>query len=191
MENKIESVVINFDVLREHKLSINEYLTLYDLVCPDCISFLYRTSSIDMKSLESKGLIKMLPTGTIVREKARKMFRLDEDYFLKWLNTYPIRVIKSRGGSRVLSPASDETIEGRKLRKKWKTLFKGNPDAEEKAIKVLELEVAMRIKSNDLEYMVEASRWLNGGYHEKMEYLLEEKTDVTGGIVDNYEEDWN
>jgi hypothetical protein len=49
----------------------------------------------------------------------------------------------------------------------------------------------MRIKSDDLEYMVEATRWLNGGYHEKMEYLLEEKTDVTGGIVDNYEEDWN
>ncbi len=189
--SKLNTVTINFEVLIQNKLSINEYLTLYDLVCPDCISDHYRTSSIDMTSLEKKGLIKMTAAGTVVREKARKMFRLDEDYFLKWLNTYPIRVVKSRGGSRVLSPAGDETIEGRKLRKKWQTLFVGDPDAEEKAIKVLELEVAMRIKSNDLEYMVEATRWLNGGYHEKMEYLLEEKTDVTGGIVDNYEEDWN
>ncbi|MDG1558987.1 MAG: hypothetical protein P8R03_05665, partial [Candidatus Poseidoniaceae archaeon] len=66
----------------------------------------------------------------------------------------------------------------------------GNPKAQDKAIRVLEAEVAMRIKANDLEYMVEAARWLNGGYHEKYEYLLEEKTDVTNGIVDSYEEDW-
>tara|TARA_R100000541_G_scaffold31874_2_gene40687 strand:- start:647 stop:1219 length:573 start_codon:yes stop_codon:yes gene_type:complete len=189
--SKVDSVIINFDVLKSNNLSINEYLTLYDLVCPDCITDHYRTSSIDVINLEKKGLIKLTEAGTVIREKARKMFRLDEDYFLKWLTAYPVRVVKSTGGSRVLSPAKADTIEGRKLRKKWQALFVGNPEAEEKAIKVLELEVAMRIKSKDLEYMVEATRWLNGGYHEKMEYLLEEKTDVTGGIVDNYEEDWN
>jgi hypothetical protein len=189
--SKINSITIDFKVLNQNKLSINEYLTLYDLVCPDCINDHYRTSTVDIVNLEKKGLIKLTASGTVIREKARKMFRLDEDYFLQWLNAYPIRVIKSRGGSRVLSPAKADTIEGRKLRKKWQTLFVGNPEEEQKAIKVLEAEVAMRTKSHDLEYMVEATRWLNGGYHEKMEYLLEEKTDVTGGIVDNYEEDWN
>ncbi len=39
--------------------------------------------------------------------------------------------------------------------------------------------------------MVEAMRWLNGGYHEKYEYLIEEKSDVNSmGIITDNEEDW-
>ena len=30
--------------------------------------------------------------------------------------------------------------------------------------------------SGDLEYMVEAARWLNEGYHEKYSYLLDNDT---------------
>ncbi len=187
----MNSLTIDFDVLKANGININMYLTLYKLVCPDCINEIWRNGTQDMTGLEKKGFIKMTSEGTVLREKAKKMFKLDEDYFLKWLNAYPIRVQKSQGGSRALSPASDETVEGKKLRKKWVAMFKGRPEAEMKAIKVLELEVAMRIKSGDLEYMVEASRWLNGGYHEKYEYQIDEKTNVTNNIVTNYEEDWN
>jgi len=186
--NKVE---IYFDTLRENNLSINEYLALYNVVCGNCVAEFFVAEQSHLDSLEKKGFIKIIGNKTALRESAKDLFKIKEDYFLKWLNSYPIRVRKTTGGSRVLSPASDETIEGKRLRKKWKTMFKGNPKAEEKAIRVLEAEVLMRKKANDLEYMVEAARWLNGGYHEKYEYLLEEKTDVTNGIVDSYEEDWN
>ena len=186
----MNKIVIDFDVLKENNLSINEYLTLYNIVCGNCIAGVFDSSQDNIDSLEKKGFIKVTSSGTVLRESAKEMFKIKEDFFLKWLNAYPIRVRKTTGGSRVLSPASDETIEGKKLRSKWKKMFKGNPKAEDKAIRVLEAEVAMRIKANDLEYMVEAARWLNGGYHEKYEYLLEEKTDVTNGVVDSYEEDW-
>ena len=35
-------------------------------------------------------------------------------------------------------------------------------------------DVAARTKSGELEFMVEATRWLNEGYHEKYSFLLEE-----------------
>ena len=188
----MDNITIDFSLLKKNKLSISEYLTLYNMICPDCISGMYIDRLEDVDNLQRMGFIKITLKGNVLRAKAKSMFQIKEDHFLVWLNKYPIRVKKSYGGSRSLSPASDETIEGRKLRKKWQQMFAGNPQGELKAIKVLELEVAMRIKSNDLEFMVEATRWLNGGYHEKYEYLIEEKTDVSkGGVVDDYEEDWS
>tara|TARA_R110000868_G_scaffold359380_1_gene621243 strand:- start:9844 stop:10404 length:561 start_codon:yes stop_codon:yes gene_type:complete len=185
----MDSLTVEFSLLKKHNISLNEYLALYNLVCPGCIGHIFTHRSSDVAGLEKKGFIKLTSEGIILREKANLMFHVGEDYFLKWLNTYPMKVNKSTGGSRVLSPKSDETTEGRKLRKNWKTRFKGAPEKEILAIKVLEAEVAMRIKANDLEFMVEAARWLNGGYYEKYEYLLEEKTDVINGVVD-YSEDW-
>ena len=187
----MDKITIDFAILTANDLNINQYLTLYNFACPGCISHIYRGKMDDMVILENKGFIKIINKEVVLREKAKDMFQInDEDFFLKWLLAYPIRVQKTSGGSRALSPASDETIEGRNLRAKWKKLFKGNVEGEMKAIHVLEAEVAMRIKAGDLEYMVEASRWLNGGFHEKYEYLLDEKTDVNSqGIVD-YQEDW-
>lgn len=65
---------------------------------------------------------------------------------------------------------------GKRLKKKWNSIFKKNIEAEEKAIKVLQLQVKQMEKSGDLEYMVEATRWLNEGYHEKYSYLLDQDT---------------
>lgn len=189
----MDKISIDFNLLKLNNLTINEYLILYRILFPASEAarmFNYRKS--ELTELEKKGFIKILPdTGVSVRAKTRDLFHVKEDYFLKWLLAYPIRVNKSSGGSRVLSPAGDETIAGKQLRKKWDKLFKGDPTAQEQALKVLELEVAMRIKSNDLEYMVEAARWLNGGYHEKYSYLLEEGiNDSPSGTAVDYEDDW-
>ena len=188
----MDKITIDLNILKENDLNIDEYLTLYSLAFPDVIAETFSPKDESRISLEKKGFIKITLNGIILRESTRILFNIGKkDYFLEWLNKYPIRARTSRGGTRVLSPKSDETIEGKKLRKKWESMFKGDPYEEMKAIAVLEAEVAMRIKSNDLEFMVEAPRWLNGGYHEKMEYLLEEKNDSINGIVTDYEEDWN
>ena len=129
-----------------------------------------------------------------MRHKTDDLFSTKEDFFLKWLLSYPIKVNKSHGGTRALSPASDETILGKKLRAKWVKIFKGNPEGEKDAIKVLDAEVLMRKKSGDLEYMVEAARWLNEGYHEKNSYLISEPEEgavpEVGSTNYNNEEDY-
>lgn len=53
-------------------------------------------------------------------------------------------------------------------------IFKKDIVAQENAIKVLELQLEDMKKSGDLEFMVEATRWLNEGYHEKYSYLLDD-----------------
>ena len=53
-------------------------------------------------------------------------------------------------------------------------MFKKDIRAQEKAIGVLERQISADTKSGDMEYFVEASRWLNEGYHEKYSYLLDE-----------------
>lgn len=187
----MENITIDLTLLRKLNLSINEYLSLYNLVCPGCIDTIFIPRSSDIVRLEKKGYVKITPDEVILRELAKDLFGVKDDYFLQWLTTYPIRVKKSTGGSRALSPRSDDTIEGKKLRKKWNTMFRGKPLEEKRAIKVLEAELEMRRKANSLEFMVESARWLNGGYHEKYEYLLEEDTNVdANGLVISHEEDW-
>ena len=134
--------------------------------------------------------VKRIPDGNIVlRGKGKSLFHVKRDIFLEWLGAYPIKVYKTGGGTRALSPANDNTILGKKLRKKWEMSF-NDPNDEDKALRVLKAEVEMRRKSNDLEFMVEATRWLNQGFYQKYEYLLEESTDSSNGIIYDNSEDW-
>ena len=55
-------------------------------------------------------------------------------------------------------------------------IFKKDTGKQRQAIDVLALQVKDMKRSGDLEYMVEAARWLNEGYHEKYSYLLESNT---------------
>lgn len=113
-----------------------------------------------------------------MRAKSDKMFSVvTVDLFTKWLDIYPVKVNKSRGGTRSLSPKDATTIVGKTLQKKWNMLFRKDIAAQKKAILVLELEIAEKTRSGDLEYMVEARRWLNEGYFEKYEYLIDDFKD--------------
>ena len=118
----------------------------------------------------------MSKEGIILRDKASVFFADESDLFIKWLRTYPTSVKKKHGGNRALSPADEKTILGEKLRKKWDQIFRKDTQKQQLAIRVLELEVKDKTKSGDLEYMVEATRWLNEGYHEKYSYLLDQDT---------------
>jgi hypothetical protein len=64
---------------------------------------------------------------------------------------------------------------GKKLRKKWDSTFKKDIQAQKNAIKVLKSYILDKTKTDDLGYMVEASRWLNDGRHEVYSYYLDEE----------------
>jgi hypothetical protein len=168
-------ILIPMDDLNKKGLSINEYLILYNLVNNQCISLMFDHTDKQIVRLEMKGYVKVLNQEVCIREKTVKMFGTDKDLFLTWLEIYPVRVKKTRSpGSRALSPKDANTMLGKRLRNKWSLIFKKDIKAQEEAIKVLELQLKDMKKSGDLEFMVEAARWLNEGYHEKYAYLLEE-----------------
>jgi hypothetical protein len=169
----LENITIPVSIIVENKLSINDYLILYDIASGGSIKGLINCSIGELVSLEQKGFIKLADNTVYLRDKASVFFSVSEDLFLEWLKTYPVQVKRKHGGKRALSPDKEDTILGKKLRKKWTMVFKKNIEAQRKAIRVLELQLKDMSKSGDLEYMVEASRWLNEGYHEKYSYLLD------------------
>jgi hypothetical protein len=172
----MDNITLPIGDIVKNKISINEYLLLYNIANGFVITGILDTSLESLTTLESKGFIKVSKDGLFLREKASIFFVLDDDLFIKWLRTYPTSVRKKHGGQRALSPAAADTMLGKKLRKKWELIFRNNAQKQEVAIRVLELEVKDKTKSGDLEYMVEATRWLNEGYHEKYSYLLDSDT---------------
>jgi len=188
----MKSITIDFNFLEEEKLNINEYLILYNLANKNIIEKRIQYDENDLYYLEKRGWLKLIDGKVILRQNTIEKFIPKKDHFLTWLLDYPIKVNKSNGGSRHLSPASDETILGRQLRKKWESIFKGKPiNKQQEAIDILNAHVKMMKKSGDLEYMVEATRWLNAGYYEQYAYLLTEDGSKThNGANTNYKEDY-
>jgi hypothetical protein len=180
-------ISIDFELLKKYKISINEYLILYDVANDHSISGVFSYSVAELVALEKKALIKLTEEGIFLRGKSSEIFSSKEDYFAQWIEAYPTAVKKNAGGVRSLSPASADTILGARLRKKWDLIFKKDIEKQLFAIKVLQAEVSDKKKSGDLEYMVEAARWLNEGFHEKFEHLVSESKEVDN----NYSsEDW-
>jgi hypothetical protein len=171
----MDNITIPVDDIVKNGLSINEYLLLYNISNGYAISGLLDPSLVSLSLLEKKGFIKLSDNQVFLRDKAKVFFNKDEDLFLVWLKTYPTKVVKKSGGKRALSPSSPDTILGKRLKKKWREVLKNNVGKQQIAIKVLELQVKDMTKSGDLEYMVEAHRWLNEGYHEKYSYLVDEE----------------
>jgi hypothetical protein len=171
----MNDIKLPMTLLNDVGLTINEYLILYNLANNHCISEEFSYTLDQLVALEQKGFIKLTSEGVFIRDKAEVLFSVKRDLFEEWLLAYPTNVKKKFGGSRALSPSKVDTMLGKRLRKKWSSIFKKNIEAEEKAIKVLQLQVKQMEQSGDLEYMVEAARWLNEGYHEKYEYLLDEQ----------------
>ena len=172
----MDDITLPMDSIKENGLTINEYMLLYDIVNQYSISKFLNAKDIlpTLTSLEGKGFVKFINNEVFLRDKASALFTKRGDLFVRWLEIYPTSVKKRHGGKRALSPGSADTILGKKLSVKWKSVFKGDIAAQEKAIQVLEIEVKDKTKSGDLEYMVEASRWLNEGYHEKYSFLVDD-----------------
>jgi hypothetical protein len=172
----MENITIPLDLVVKYDLSVNEYLILYNVANKNVLSGLLDDSMNSLISLEKKGFIKISDGKVYLRNRSNVFFTVDEDLFREWLNTYPTMVARAHGGKRALSPAGADTILGKQLRAKWVRIFKKDTDKQRSAIRVLELQVKDMKKSGDLEYMVEATRWLNQGYHEKYSYLLDNDT---------------
>ena len=180
----MDEIKIPLGKLKEVDLTITEYLTLYNLANGFCIS--YKATLEDYTGLEKKGFVKLTSNGIFLRDKAQVLFSKGTDLFEEWLEAYPTQVQKKFGGTRALSPSSADTILGKTLRKKWDSIFKKDIEEQKKAITVLKKQVKQMEDSGDLEYMVEARRWLNEGYHEKYSYLLDEEDYNDDYISEDY-----
>jgi hypothetical protein len=168
-------ITINLKTLKEHKLTLSEYVYLIGLYenksDEEMREIISCVDILEEDSLQDKGYIKIMPNGkTILRNAGKKLFE-SGDLFTRFLVMFPVKT----PDGRVLSPAGADTIKGRTLRDKWKRHFKNKPDKERRALEVLDAELEWRRANNNLKFMHNAETWLNQGDYETYEYLLEER----------------
>lgn len=170
----IDIISVDKNVLILNELTISEFVYLSEMHKQGSINVVDWNviGKIDFERLEEKGFLKRLPTGPVLREKARELFVDEKNNFYRFLSTFPIKTPKGR----YLSPAGTEGVAVTKLKVKWEKIFKGNRSREDKAILVLEAEIANKKKNGDLEYMKACEAWLNDACYEKYEYLLDDKS---------------
>jgi len=172
----IDIISIDKNVLILNELSVGEYLYLSEMNQNGAISLVDVgvIGKVNLKLLEERGFIKIMPEKIVVREKAKELFVNPVNNFYRFVGTFPIKTPRGR----YLSPKSLEGVAISAIKKKWIALFKENKAKEDKVIEVLEAEIAWRKKGGELEYMNAIEAWLNQANYEKYEYLLEDKINV-------------
>ena len=191
-----ENMKIDIDLIRKNKMTIQYYLDLrYLYFCriEKEEEFVDAYGGIDetrLRKYAMLGFIHLLSLDAYVmrdkyqlRNPIRDLFEGEQDLFLKWFSTFPLKT----PSGRYLRPGSDDTITGKKLRQKWNKHFKNNTLAAKKAITVLEAEMSMRRQTGKFEYMHNAETWLNKGDYEIYAELLEKKNNVSIKTREDYE----
>lgn len=99
----------------------------------------------------------------------------NKEDFLKYADIFIHEFPTRTPGGRILSPASINTIYGKKVIKKLNSLTKGNADMVKLITEKLKAEIKFRKTKGSFEYMKAIEAWLNSGSWEN-EYIITEKT---------------
>lgn len=119
----MNSLILNFDVLKEQELEIEEFLKLYSIYSKQTIMLV--PEGIDLEKLESKLFIKLIDNKIYLREKAIKLIEflsIESDISF---NTNKKEIKKSK---RVISSEIEERIH--EFRDKWRGLKTGSMGSE-------------------------------------------------------------
>ena len=172
-----DNIIIDRNLLILNNLSLADYYFLNAMHKKTPFSQEERivVGLLNQERLQDLGFIKITTEGPVLRHKDFDLFEDAKDNFYRFLNTFPIKTPKGR----YLSPSKLEGVAVEALKAKWNKLFKGQRAAENRAIEVLEAEVAHRNKTGDQEYMNACEAWLNQANYEKYEYLLEEASNLS------------
>ena len=164
----------NLDELDSKGLTFTEYLILFSIYN----SIRYRNIVFNEKVYDlliEKDYIKVKDDYYELTNKGFDFFAPKSDLFDKFITTFPTRVVDPLSGAiRILSPATSDTIAGKKLRKKWDSITKGNSSMQEHIINCLLAEIKLRQKANNLQFMRNAETWLNNGTWEDYEFYISE-----------------
>jgi len=180
MENNFipqKEVVIKFSCLEDNDLSADLFILLHHkhhggYSLPKALKEHMLENDHALKYLEEKGFIKI--TNELeyeLRQKGTSLFEVStpEQKWLEFLGTYPIKVPNGRGSFRILKSSSPTAKSNVKLRIKYLSIIKKNPDIHEAIMKALNAELTDRRKSNELQYMQGIDVYVNQQSYEKYE----------------------
>jgi len=145
----------------------------------------------DLLVLKTLGyILKMDKTGYLINHKQiNQVIDLKDELFWEIFGMYPIKVYNGNV-TRILRASSPDSKEAQECLKKYKTKVK-TIEKHEHIVKCLNVELGMRNKEKNTEYMQKLVTWLNQSSWENYESFvneagnmnLENKESYGGGLV--------
>lgn len=149
-------IEVSSDILKSSDITANQYCYLYEKILFSGCSTIFTLNESEINDLEIKGFIKTTNYEIVPREKAHKIFELNnkEKIWYEFKSNYPIKQ-----GSRRLHDNQE------KCKKKYLELVKNNPELHKQILKGLENEQLARNHAENLNQFFPSwkmmSVWLN------------------------------
>ncbi len=177
-------VAIEFSCLINNKLTADLYVLLHwkyhnNYKLPWTI--IERIDKDTLEYLEAEDFIKITGNKEFeLRDRGVKLFEVSnpETSWLEFLGKFPLKVPSRGGSTRALKIANPDSKGNIKLKKKYISLIKNNPQLHTQIINVLEAELEMRKKSNELQFMQGIEPWINQATYDKYAYLLDKESNT-------------
>ena len=145
----------------------------------------------DLNVLKKLGyILKMDKTGYLINHKQiNQVIDLKDELFWEIFGMYPIKVYNGNV-TRILRASSPDSKEAQECLKKYKSKVK-TVEMHEHIVKCLNVELGMRTKEKNTEYMQKLVTWLNQSAWENYESFvteagnmnLENKESYGGGLI--------
>jgi hypothetical protein len=174
---------VKIEDLKKIGITLTQYLFLWGLYNNVKVKYLdIQQEAID-KLLEQSYIAKIKDKDEyLLTDKGLLVFEPENGIYEEFVKIFPTRVSNMAGETRVLSPASTDSLVGKKLKRKWYNITKNNTEFERHIIRCLQEELNLRKKEGSLYWTRNMETWLNKATWEDYQYLLEKQTSLNPGL---------
>jgi len=173
-------VEIDFDVLKETKMSPDDFIFLY-IIYRKGFNYLQQLNlKPNVEQLQLDGYIKLgeAPENHVIRQNFIDLFISDFDQmFAELVSTYPMKVNSPGRGIRILHAKDPDAKANDKCRNRYKKIINNKPYKHKHIIKCLETQ--LKVERDNLGFLQNLETWINNHTWEKYENLDENDTKDT------------
>jgi hypothetical protein len=170
-------IEIEFDILRETKMSADDFTYLYVVYKKGFTLLNNLNLKPDLEKLQQDGYVKLgeSPATHTIRQEFIDLFISDFDaMFSELCGTYPFKVNSSRG-VRVLHAIDPDAKSNTKAKSKYKSIVDGKSHKHRYIMKCLDTQLT--VDKHNLGYLQNLEVWINNHTWEKYEDLNEQNTE--------------
>jgi len=173
-------VEIDFDILRETKMSPDDFIFLY-IIYRKGFNYLQQLNlKPNVEQLQTDGYIKLgqTPEHHTIRQDFIDLFVSDFDQmFAELVSTYPMKVDSPGRGIRILHAKDPDAKANDKCRNRYKKIINNKPYKHKHIMKCLNMQ--LKVERDNLGFLQNLETWINNHTWEKYENLDENDTKDT------------
>ena len=168
---------IDFEVLKETKMSADDYIYLYIIYRKGFNYLNILNLKPNVEQLQRNGYIKLgeAPENHMIKQNFIDLFVSDFDQmFAQLVSTYPMKVNSPGRGVRILHAKDPDAKANDKCRNRYKKIINNKPYKHKHIMKCLNTQLKM--EQDNLGFLQNLETWINNHTWEKYENLDENDT---------------